>query len=449
MSADGYPHRATRHPATLERPGRMAHEDRSNVSSSKPTPGLRERHSRRCASHRGERCNCTPTWEASVFDKSTGRKLRHSAKTKTAAKLWRQGHALVALRRGELRAPTENARKVGPALAELVAGMRDGTVLDRSGRRYRPSTIRNYQTDIRSHLTPGLGHLRLTELRRADIQRAIDRMHADGLAGSTIRNKIEPLRVLYRRAAQDEEVAVNPTTQLRLPALPSGSRRVADPERVADLLDALPDEDRALWATAFYAGLRMGELRALRWRDVDFDAGRICVDAGWDDVEGEQGTKTAAGMRTVPLVGRLRSELARHKLATGRGADDLCFGTTGTLHRSARRFAAGRSRLGAGGACRTRSQALDRSRSWPRRAPTRSIPDAARGATYLRELPGSGWAHPQGGPDRDGSRRHPHYAEPVCQGGARLGAGSSEQARRLSGRQCAPVARQFTPNPGG
>jgi integrase len=64
----------------------------------------------------------------------------------------------------------------------------------------------------------------------------------------------------------------------------------------------------------------------LRWRHVDFDQGLIRVQAGWDDYAGEQDTKTAAGVRTVPLIGRLRSELARHKLATGRTDDALCFG---------------------------------------------------------------------------------------------------------------------------
>jgi integrase len=294
---------------------------------SRPTPGLRERHSKRCATTNGGKCDCTPTWEAFVFDKSTGQKIRYTAKTKTEAKLWRQD-AIVALRQGALHAPREGDRRVGQALDDLVAGMLDGTVFDRSGRRYRPSTIRNYKADVASHLKPALGTLRVAELRRGDIQRLIDRMHSDGLAGSTIRNKIEPLRVLYRRAVQDEEVTVNPTTQLRLPALPTGSRRIADPDRAARLLDALPDTERALWATAFYAGLRMGELRALRWRHVDFENGLIRVEAGWDDYEGEQDTKTVAGVRTVPLVGRLRSELARHRLASGRGPDDLCFGET-------------------------------------------------------------------------------------------------------------------------
>ena len=60
----------------------------------------------------------------------------------------------------------------------------------------------------------------MSELRRADIQWLIDRMHADGLAGSTIRNKIEPLRVLYRRAVQDEEVTVEPDDAAATPGAP-------------------------------------------------------------------------------------------------------------------------------------------------------------------------------------------------------------------------------------
>ncbi len=219
---------------------------------------------------------------------------------------------------------------VAAALEGLTTGMAKGTILDRSGRPYRASTVRSYKEAIRRYLAPKLGHLRLTEVRRADVQRLVDDMHVAGLAGSTVRNKLDPLRVLYRRAMQDEQIGRSPVEKLRLPALTSEPRKVVDPERAGVLLDALPDDERAWWSTAFYAGLRVGELRALRWRHVDFDAGVIRVQAGWDDAEGEQDTKTTAGARTVPLVGRLRADLARRKLATGRDGDDLCFGRTPT-----------------------------------------------------------------------------------------------------------------------
>jgi integrase len=43
------------------------------------------------------------------------------------------------------------------------------------------------------------------------------------------------------------------------------------------LLAALPDRDRVLWATAMFAGLRLGELQALTWHDVALDAGLLKV----------------------------------------------------------------------------------------------------------------------------------------------------------------------------
>jgi integrase len=57
-----------------------------------------------------------------------------------------------------------------------------------------------------------------------------------------------------------------------------------------------------LWSTAFYAGLRRGELQALRVRDIDFQSDLITVERGWDQVEGVIEPKSRAGRRSVPLL---------------------------------------------------------------------------------------------------------------------------------------------------
>ena len=64
-------------------------------------------------------------------------------------------------------------------------------------------------------------------------------------------------------------VAVNPTTRLKLPKVSGSRNRIADPVEADALLAALPEEDRPLWAMAMYAGLRQGELAALKWPEVD------------------------------------------------------------------------------------------------------------------------------------------------------------------------------------
>ncbi len=88
--------------------------------------------------------------------------------------------------------------------------------------------------------------------------------------------------------------------------------------------------DRALWATAMYAGLRAGELRALRVHSVGLEAGVIHVEAGWDDVEGEIAPKSESGSRIVPIIAELRPLLVAHLMATGRRGTPhaLVFGRT-------------------------------------------------------------------------------------------------------------------------
>ena len=90
------------------------------------------------------------------------------------------------------------------------------------------------------------------------------------------------------------ELTVDPTTNLDLPAA-RGRRHICI--GLADalaLVDALPDSERALWALALFGGLRRGELRALRWTDIDLAAkpATVRVARTWDDDAGEVQVKT-------------------------------------------------------------------------------------------------------------------------------------------------------------
>jgi hypothetical protein len=83
-------------------------------------------------------------------------------------------------------------------------------------------------------------------------------------------------------------------------------------------------------ATAFYAGLRRGELRALRWCDVDVARAMIRVSRSWDRLEGAVTPKSASGRRLVPIGGTLRDFLAEHRADSrwSGDAEGLAFGRT-------------------------------------------------------------------------------------------------------------------------
>jgi len=212
------------------------------------------------------------------------------------------------------------------ASEEWLSLARQGIALTRSGDPYKPSALRSYEEALQTKALPELGHLRLSAVDRVAIQDLVDRLVARGLAPSTVRNSVLPLRAIFRRAVARSEVVQNPTLGLSLPAVRGRRERVARPEEARALIAALPAGDRAIWAAALYAGLRRGELQALRWSDVDLDQGLIRVEQSFDPKAGPIEPKSRSGRRRVPLARPLRAELSAHRLAQGRGGEGLCLG---------------------------------------------------------------------------------------------------------------------------
>jgi integrase len=291
---------------------------------------IETRHTRSCpaASDAARRCSCSPSYRATVWSARDRKVIRSQwSRDLDATKGWRDD-ARQAARKGTLRVPA--ATTIREAGAALLAGIRDGSVRTRSGDPYKPAAARAYERDLRLRVYPELGSMRLVEVRRSDLQALADRLLVAGLDPSTIRGAFMPLRVIYRRAIARDEVAVNPTTGLELPAVRGRRERIASRGEAAALLEALPAGDRALWATAFYGGLRRGELRALRWEDVDLASGVIRVRRSWDQQAGAVDPKSRAGRRAVPIPAALRDHLLEHRIATDHPAG-LVFGRSAEL----------------------------------------------------------------------------------------------------------------------
>ena len=289
--------------------------------------GIEEYHRKSCRSRDGRRCNCAPSYRAKVAS-PRGRIASPRFSTLAAAKNWR-ADTLHEINAGTFVEPT--AITVLEAATDFIAGARAGHVLNRNGARYRPSVIRDYQGDLERHVLPVLGGKRLSDVRRGDVQRLVDSLVGRDLAGSTIRNALDPLRRIFDRAVRREIVPFSPCQHLEVPRATGKRDRVATPDEARALIAALPIADRPMWATLFYAGLRMGEARALRCQDVDLEAGMIRVCRSWDDKEGAlDGGKSHAATRCVAVIPELRPFLVAHSLATGRREDDLIFGRTAT-----------------------------------------------------------------------------------------------------------------------
>jgi integrase len=191
---------------------------------------------------------------------------------------------------------------------------------------YKPSTGRGYEQLLRCYVVPALGSWKLADLQRRDVQDFVDGLRGEGLSPSTIANILDPLRVIFRPALRRDEVALDPTENLELPAIRGRRDRIEPPEVAHELLAAFPEDERPFWAVALFCGLRRGELRGLQWINVDFNGGVIRVERSWDPVEGPIDVKTGAGRRAVPMALVVRRDLMAHKQRTGRDGPDLVFG---------------------------------------------------------------------------------------------------------------------------
>ena len=207
----------------------------------------------------------TRTYCASVWSTATAANPQELQRREAEAKSWRQD-AAGAVRGGRMRATA--APTLEAAIKTWKAGAETGTIRTRGRRVFAPSTIRAVEQNYRLRLEPVFGARRLDRITLADVQELVDELDADGMNASTIKTTILPLRLVYRHPRAKGTTMVDPTHGLQLPNKGRGRRLPPSPADAAGLLAAAPEQDRAIWATAMLAGLRRGELMALRAEDV-------------------------------------------------------------------------------------------------------------------------------------------------------------------------------------
>lgn len=206
------------------------------------------------------------------------------------------------------------------------------------------STWSEYRRALLSHVLPRLGARTLASLRTQDVDDLIAAIEADGKAPGTVRNVIVPLRRLLGDAVRQGLIPANPAARADLPPAQDFAGKELPAEHARAIRAALverapPDPLRPgepdliyvwLFDVALGTGLRLGELRALRWRDVDRERRLIRVERAYS--RGELKTpKTEAGVRSVPLFASVKvavEAMAGRAVERGRyGPEELVFST--------------------------------------------------------------------------------------------------------------------------
>ena len=218
----------------------------------------------------------------------------------------------VADKLNEALAKTKNGTYKEPAKI-LVREWLDTWLNDYMKNSIRVTTFENYEVQVRLHLKPAIGHVRLSQLTTAHLQKLYNEKltgdRADhkqgGLSAKSVRIIHGVIYGALEQAKKEGMIIINPADSVKLPRLEKPEIKFFDSDQVTVFLAAAKESH---YFTAYYlelaTGLRRGELLGLRWKDVDLNARTISVNQGL--VRTKQGLvfhppKTKQGKRTISI----------------------------------------------------------------------------------------------------------------------------------------------------
>ena len=192
------------------------------------------------------------------------------------------------------------------------------------------STKKYYRYMFRVHLCPAFANVQLRLITRDAVQHFFAGKLRSGLSWSTVKGMRTLFGTVMAAAESDDLIPANPVRKTRFPrrGLVRDRAQIA-PEKIRELLAALSEPARSLAQLLVFTGLRIGELLALCWRDVDLE--RCLLRVTQSVYEGHfDAPKSQRSRRSVPLGAKSIEILSARKPA-GVDPDALVFSTgTGT-----------------------------------------------------------------------------------------------------------------------
>src|SRR5215203_699325 len=180
----------------------------------------------------------------------------------------------------------------------------------------RVSTFERYKGIANLHIAPALGRLRLKALTPAHVQGFYRGRLDSGLSPATVQKIHVVLHKALSQAVKWSLVPRNVTEAVSAPRPSPKEMRPLSAEEVRRLLEvASGDRLEALWVLAVQTGMRQGELLALKWTDVDLEAGKVSVRRTLTRESGHYTLgepKTKKSRRTVKLTGAATEVLRSH-----------------------------------------------------------------------------------------------------------------------------------------
>lgn len=174
------------------------------------------------------------------------------------------------------------------------------------------------------HVKSEIGSMRLQAVRPEHIQRVLNKMSQEGLSTGYIDNARQVMNMMFNQAYMNGMIMVNPVSRSILPKgedKENPHRRALTEQEQRVFLECV-EKRKPFYAPLFYVGfstgMRIGEINALEWRDIDFDNMEIHVSGTMLKVPGEEyrkgPAKTGSSNRTIPMLPEIARRLRKHRI---------------------------------------------------------------------------------------------------------------------------------------
>ena len=190
------------------------------------------------------------------------------------------GHQYMEVRNELLRKKAEHlkrddhaTRHCGVLLSDWISHWKENELLGS----VKESSYQNYLRQINAHLLPALGRLPLSEVTPAAVHDFVTQMEGAGFAHSTVKGALRLLNAALRSAQEEGLIFKNPCRKIRIQPKEAAEQRALSRSEQETLRKAAVAQDDLPTLLGLYTGMRLGEVCALRWTDIDWEKRTIAI----------------------------------------------------------------------------------------------------------------------------------------------------------------------------